>query len=194
MNLSSATIDLPWQGPYSWPGYEKETGLPPIPKIPGVYLQTFYYRGGYLIYAAGITRRMIPVRLKEHNRKYNNGEYNVFNMDYLKDGIRKEIWHGWGYAREHRDEFDDNKEIILEAVKEQLACFRIFIANPGTERRVLERIEAAIMNNLYLQELPICDIPDKGMYLAPKFDNELPITVFNHCEQELLGLPECLEI
>ena len=46
-------IEVVWNGPYSWPGFEDDNKLPAIPEVPGVYLQTFEYQGGYIIYAAG---------------------------------------------------------------------------------------------------------------------------------------------
>jgi len=36
-------------GPYGWPTFESENNFRHIPKIPGVYLQTFEYQGGYLL-------------------------------------------------------------------------------------------------------------------------------------------------
>ena len=100
MTYEMITIEATWDGPYSWPTYETENKLPPIPKIPGVYLQTFEYQGGYLIYAAGLTRRPAPRRFREHTHKYMNGEYTVLDIAAVQQGIRKEIWHGWGYAKE----------------------------------------------------------------------------------------------
>ncbi|MFC1928377.1 hypothetical protein ACFLXK_02080 [Chloroflexota bacterium] len=168
--------------------------MPSIPRIPGVYLQTFEYQNGYLIYAAGITRRPVPTRFREHTRKYMNGEYNVLDIAAAQQGIRREIWHGWDYAREHREEFEERKLIILEAVRKQLAGFCIFITDLGGEARILERLEASIMNNLYKQPSPICDIPDRGMQLAPLWDSEVPIIVKNNCVAVLYGLPAFLEI
>jgi hypothetical protein len=197
MTRKAKTIEVKWDGPYSWPAFESENNLRPIPKIPGVYLQTFEYQGGYLIYAAGLTRRPVPMRFKEHTRKYMNGEYNVLNIAAAQQGVRREIWHGWGYARKHREEFEERKSIILDAVRKQLAGFRIFITDTGDmrrEARVLERFEAAIMGNLYQQASPICDIPDKGMYLAPRRKSENPIIVRNNCQALLHGLPAFLKI
>jgi len=136
--------------------------LEPITKLPGVYLQTFEYHDGYLIYATGITRRTIPMRFSEHTSKYLNGEYNVLDITAAHEGIRKEVWHGWGYARKHRAEFKKRKSEILNAVRKQLSGFRIFIAEVGKESRIYERLEASIMNSLYQQPLPFCDIPDRG--------------------------------
>lgn len=186
-------IDVLWRGPFGWPGFESANGLPPIPKHPGIYLQTFEYLDGYLIYAAGITRRTIPKRFLEHTARYMGGDYNVLDVAAAQQGIRREIWHGWAYARGHRAEFEERKSTILEAVRSQLAAFRIFVTGTVEEPRLLQRLEASIMNNLYGQPAPICEIPDRGMQLAPRWDSEVPIVVRNNCAAVLHGLPGFLE-
>lgn len=193
MRHEAETIEVVWKGPYGWPGFENENNLHPIPNIPGVYLQTFEYQGGYLIYAAGFTCRTVPIRLKEHTRKYMKGKYNVLDINAAQQGIRTEVWHGWRYARKHREEFEKRK-FIIDAVRRQLAGFRIFVANVGTQRRMLERLEASIMNKLYQERPPFCDIPDKGMRLYPRRESEPVIMVKNKCGATLYGLPEHLEI
>ena len=177
MTDKAITIEATWNGPYGWPTFESENSLTPIPKILGVYLQTFEYQSGYLIYAAGLTRRPVPTRFREHTRKYMNGDYNVLDIASAQQGIRREIWHGWGYARKHRAEFEERKSIILDAVHKQLVGFCIFVTDVGRELRVLERLEASIMSNQYQQPSPICDIPDRGMQLSPRWDSENLIRV-----------------
>lgn len=167
---------------------------PVISSVFWSYLQTFEHRGGYLIYLAGITRRPAPARFREHTRKYLNGDYNVLDVDAAQQGRRQEVWHGWGYARAHREEFEARKQEIREAVHRQLAGFRIFVADVGDGPRLLERLEAAIMGYLYQQPPPICEIPDKGMFLAARRPAEPPITVRSVCSVVLHGLPACLEV
>jgi hypothetical protein len=186
-------LEITWDGPFSWPAFESANHLPSIPKIAGVYLQTFGYQGGFLIYSAGLTRKSVPERFRQHERKYMNGEYNVLDIVAAQQGVRKEIWHGWGYARDHREEFEERKPVILEAVRKQLTGFRIFVT-PMSASRVPERLEASIMKNLYKQPSPIKDMPDKGMYLAPRRDTEEPIIVKSQCRVVLHGLPALLEI
>jgi hypothetical protein len=192
--MEQKTIDINWTGPYSWPKFELENNLPSIPKHPGIYLQTVEYRDGYLIHAAGLTRRSVPVRFHEHTRKYMSGDYNIFDIVAMQQGIRKEVWHGWGWTPEKRVEFERQKLIIHTAVHKQLAGFRIFIADVGVQPRILERLEASIMLKLYQQPAPFCDIPDKGMMLAPRWDSENPIIVKNGYTVMLYGLPSKLEI
>ena len=188
------TMDIEFTGPYSWPKLDVERILPNVPTHPGIYLMTVDYIEGFLIYAAGITRRTIPKRLYEHTIKYMDGDYNVLETESMQQGIRKVVWHGWGWTSEKKATFEKRKAFILDAVHKQLACFRIFVADIGTEPRILERLEASIMNNLYQQPLPLCDIPDRGMMLAPRWDSEKPILVRTKCEANLYGLPRQIEI
>jgi len=187
-------IDIKWRGPYAWPKFETESNLPAIPKHPGVYLLTSRYENGYIIYAAGITRRPIPQRFREHTRKYLSGDYTILDMDAMKHGIRKEIWHGWRWTPDKRKEYECRKSELLEAARKQLAAFSIFVADVGTEPRILERIEATIMHTLYENAHPFCDIPDRGMQLSPRWKMESPITAFIHSSVELYGIPKQLEI
>lgn len=192
----SPQIDVEWLGPFGWP--KLESNLPSIPKVPGVYLWTVEYQDGYIIYAAGITRRPMPQRFREHTREYMNGIYNVLDIAAMKVGFRKEVWHGfWMKKKRPREKLAEYKKRqlqIQEAVRKQLGGFRIFAANIGTKPRILERFEAAIMENLYKQPMPLCDIPDRGMMLAPRRKSEIPIIIKNQCSVMLHGLPACLEI
>jgi len=194
MSSQVSNLDSIWSGPYSWPQFEMESNLPPIPKHPGIYLQTVKYLNGYLIYAAGITRRSIPIRFREHTRKYMTGDYNVLDISSMQQGVRKEIWHGWSWSSEKKSVFMEQKTMILHAVKQQLTGFCIFVANIGAAPRLLERFEASIMNHLYKESSPFCDIPDKGMMLAARWRNEPPIIVKNWSEVTLHRLPSQLEI
>lgn len=194
MNEKSLEISVIWNGPFGWPGFESICSLDQLPNACGIYLQTFQYNNGYIIYCAGITRRTFIRRLKEHTRKYMDGKYNVLDVKSAQEGKRKVIWKGWEYERAHRDKFEKNKtKILLDAIK-QLAGFRIFIAQLSTKERILERFEASIMNNLYQESVPFCDIPDKGMFLAPRRKSEDTIIVKNYCEHQIYCLPELIEI
>lgn len=189
MEEDESTVAIEWSGPYSWPGYESENNLPSTPRHTGIYLMTAQYRNGYVLYAAGLSRRPIPTRFREHTRKYMSGDYTVLDIAALQHGIRKEIWHGWGWTEEKRRQFENRKEAILEAARKQLIGFRIFVAQVPNRPRLLERFEASIMDHLYRQPTPLCDVPDKGMMLAPRWESEKPVTVRNRCAVKLHGLP-----
>ena len=194
MDEDGTAVTIDWTGPYSWPGFESENSLPSIPKHPGIYLMTAEYQGGYLLYAAGLSRRPIGARFREHTRKYMSGDYNVLDITALQHGIRKELWHGWGWTEEKRRRFEGQKESVLHAVRKQLAGFRIFVAQVPERPRFLERLEAAIMDELYRQPPPLGEVPDKGMMLAPRWEPEKPITIKNRCSHLLHGFPETQRI
>ena len=196
MNLAPtspvATLDVAWTGPYGWPGYSPE--LPRLPDHPGVYLLTVNYRSGFLIYAAGLTRRPFTKRFIEHTRTYFAGHYNVLDIAAMRRGIRKRIFHGWDRSRRNRVLFTKRKNEIIRAVERQLAGYRIFVADLEVSGRILERVEAAVMNLLYSCPSPFCDIPDKGMLLMPRWQSESPICAINHCSANLYCLPREFDI
>jgi hypothetical protein len=187
-------VKVTWLGPYSWPGFEEINELSELPAFPGVYLLTVEYLSGYLIYAAGLTRRRFRDRFKEHTGKYLAGHYTVLDISDMQLGRRSEVWHGWGWTPEKRAQFAERQTEIREAADRQLAGFRVFVAKVETSGRVLERLEAAIMNQLYHEASPLCDVPDRGMMLAPKRETEEPIAVWNVCGSTLHGLPASFTI
>lgn len=194
MNTDQSIMEILWTGPYSWPKYESESGLPSVPKHPGLYLQTFEFQDGYLISAAGLTRRPIPTRLREHTTKFISGDYTIMDMIALKEGIRKEVWHGWGWSPEKRTDFEKRKLIILSATRKQLAAYRMFVANVDSRPRILERLEASIWNMLYKLPNPLCDIPDRGVMISPRWETKTPIIVKSRCKAILHGLQASFHI
>ena len=184
-----------WQGPFAWP--RLSSSLPEAPRTPGVYLLTVEYAAGFLIYAAGITGRSVYARLMEHGRAYRDGTYNVLDAGLLRQGKRSLIWQGfWMKPRpaERIAEFELRRLEITAAVAAQLAEFRIFVANLGDDKRLRERVEAAIMNCLYEEPPPASSIPDRGMMLAPRRTAEHPVHLVSHCGSRLHGLPSVLVV
>ena len=190
----AATLPIIWKGPYSWPGYHSVNRCAPLPNLPGLYLQTAEFGDEYLIYCAGLTRRSVVARFKEHTKKYFSGDYTVLDMEALNKGTREEVWHGWSWSPEKREAFQRRKPEIMAALEKQLAGFCVFVADVGTEPRILERLEAAIMNTMYSLPFPFCVIPDQGMRLTPRFAREPPILARNVSHAAFHGLPDTLEI
>src|SRR5688500_8263200 len=127
--MQTPFVHIDWQGPFAWP--KVESPLPRIPSLPGVYLLTTEYRNGFLVHSAGITRRPIPTRLREHYRNFTKGMYTVLDMESVRDGIRNEIWHGfWTKPRspEKLADYEARLTSINIALQRQLAAYRIFVA------------------------------------------------------------------
>ena len=191
------SLELHWQGPFVWPGI----GLKDLPDLLddeqvsaycGVYLWTVEHAGGYLIYTAGITRRPFGKRFREHTRAYRSGVYTVFEGESLKNGIRKIVWPGFWFGKRSVDvqhEYESRSEEISIAVNDLLANYRVFVAPLSPIARVLERIEAAIMHNLYIADGPASAVPDRGMALAPRRRDESLIHVQSISPVVFHGLP-----
>ncbi|MDV0444551.1 hypothetical protein MmiAt1_00780 [Methanimicrococcus sp. At1] len=186
-----------WNGPFAWPGYETETGLDPIPDIAGVYLWTFEYEDGYLLYLAGETTSM-KRRFKEHTSGYKNGKevYVVLESDQASKGVRNELWP-YHYSK-NKDEFKANKSLYLKDVERQLSAMRVFVTEIPGERyssghHLRQRMEGALMRSLYNSKESWAKLADRGMKLLdPKpSDNNyygVPITAENICPVKIYGL------
>lgn len=195
-------IELRWEGPFGWPGVDPpgqlvSLGDATVAATCGVYLWTVKYLEGFLIYAAGVTRRPFLSRFREHTRAYRNGIYTLFDIRSLKQGMRTEIWHGfWTKKRtmEKQGEYDRRREELCRVADEQLSAYRVFVASADPVPRLLERVEASIMSTLYAASDPVSAIPDRGMALAPRWPNEQPVLVRNVMAALLHALPQVLEV
>lgn len=190
----SYTLD--WHGPFCFQGEEDLLLSSSVAKQYGVYLLTVEHQGGYLIYSAGLTTRTFKQRFQEHIKAYRTGVYTIFDARKFQTGERVEVWRGfWFRKRTHEmeQEFKNRYEEINLAASELLSAFRIFLAPLTTEKRVLERLEAAIMNNLYLGIGAVSHLPDRGMHLAPRRSDEEVFEVRSVAKVCLHGLPERFE-
>jgi len=184
--------ELKWQGPFSWPGYENLNGLEKCPDVNGIYLLTFQFKLGFMIYGAGITKST-KRRFREHTLNYKSGKYTVLDVIQAEIGRRVEIWHGWTYAKQHRTEFIERKEEILIALEKQLISFRLFQAHIP-DLRMKERFEAAIMHNIYNSNEPWAELADRGMALRKRKKDEAVIVINNISNNTIYGLPNIIEI
>lgn len=198
--MTEEELKLVWQGPFAWPKFESDSTVS-FKSVPidacGIYLWTINYGDGYLIYAAGIIRRPFQKRFCEHTWAYLNGTYTIFDVIALQQGIRTELWHGfWMKKRttEKQKDYESRRNEIVAAARKQLSAFRIFVAQVDPAPRILERLEASIMNALYASTGPVSEIPDRGMMLAPRWHSERPIIARNITSVILHGLPEYLTI
>jgi transposase len=156
-------------------------------------LWTVEHAGGFLIYAAGITRRPFVERFREHTHYYMTGIYTIFDVPSLRNGVRKEIWHGFWFGKrpeEKQNAYNDRSGEIRLAAEQLLASYRVFVAPVEPAPRLLERIEAAIMNALYNAEGPASTIPDRGMALSPRWYKEQPLIVRSIAPVLFHGLPK----
>ena len=191
--MSLQHLDVFWSGPHDWPEVRQNS---PLDDLSGVYMWTIESGEGFVVYCFGVTKRSISKRVCEHRRELLRGKYTLFDLDAMKQGIRKEIWHGlWaGHdSDERKAEFTMRKVELQEVARQQMAAFKIFVAEVP-DVRIQHRMEAALMGALYAAPKPFCDLPDKGMHLVPRRENESPITITNRSDRCFCNLPETVEV
>lgn len=194
-------IQLDWHGPFGWPGFALESGLTDLETAAvaqrcGVYLWSVEHVGGFLIYAAGVTRRSFCTRFREHSRAYRQGVYTVFDAKHLQRGERKKVWPGFWFRKrlpEMEQDYLHRAPEISAARGDLLSAYRVFVAPLAPEPRVLERIEAAIMGALYAAGGAAAVIPDRGMALSPRRPDEPALLVRSTSAVVMHGLPNELE-
>ena len=191
--MSRKQLDTFWSGPHDWPEVRQKS---PLDDLSGVYMWAVESEKRFVVYGFGITKRPVSKRVSEHRREINRGKYTLLDLDAMKQGIRKEIWHGlWaGHdSDERKAEFARRKDELQEVARQQMAAFKIFVAEVS-DVRIQHRMEAALMNALYAAPEPFCDLPDKGMFLVPRREDEPPIVIANRSDQYFCNLPETVEV
>ncbi|MFW6311083.1 MAG: hypothetical protein ACOC1K_02485 [Nanoarchaeota archaeon] len=78
--------------------------------------------------------------------------------------------------------------------RKRVGNLKKFIPTNINDKRKRERVEFAIMHNIYSSKEPWADLVDDGTALKGRVNCEIPIKVRNICPHKLYGLPEALEV
>ena len=186
---------LTWKGPFRWCGRNETVVFnQPEAKLPGIYLFTFPHENGYLIYAAGLTNDSFNSRIFDHTKHYMSGVYNILDSKRASAGERVELWRWSGYSGYSEERWKRLNSFLqsypkhARQVRAQLNAMRIFLAPLSARRRVLARIEAAIMDLLYNGPALVNALPDRGMFLSSRRPREKRIVVVSVGETKFHGL------
>lgn len=186
-------------GPFSW--ISSSVDAPPrVFDVPasttcGVYLFTVPTTEGHLIYWVGQTSQSVRVRLATHSREFLAGTYNVLDMAELREGKRTVLWWGLWWRKDSADCYE---EYLLSADKvapltlTQLRATHIYMIPTPKDRRLLDRLEASIVNSLYADP-EVGGILDRGYSLAPRWETEDPIQA-RLTGPGFRGLPSVLDV
>ena len=187
---------LDWQGPFTYARSDSNSFLgSSAANKPGVYLWTFEYRDGYLIYIPGYTMTSFTSRLSAYRNLFRAGKYTILDGLSAQRGTRNEIWHGlnWDKRPGRKEEFLSNRVYYEGAADKMMGTMRIFLAPLPPEGRVPARAEAAIINILYSSVGPVHDLPDTNMQRSPRRPTETPFMGHSNAHVILHGLPEHFE-
>ena len=190
----SSKLVVRFQGPFSWCNGDRCIFTSSLGKQAGVYLWTVeYYQGGDLVYYVGETGRRFSERMLEHFREHMSGGYQLCEPTEFRRGKKVVLWPG-RYNPEWRTtvgEFLERFSALAEPIEELTKIYRFWLAPLEVERRLRERIEAAIAEHLYAQPGVVGEFQEKIRYRGRR-EGEKAIEVACQAEGKILGLPEVL--
>lgn len=185
-----------FSGPFSWLGTEFAPAVSgaDIAKKCGVYLWTVATPHGELVYYVGETGRSFEVRMTEHLREHLSGGYHLYDPGDFERGRKTQLWPGrFGKTRGNwPDEFVRRYEALAPAVVGLVKVFRFYLAPLVCERRLRERIEAAIAGHLDRQPDMAGDFQDTGIRYQGRRDDEEPVEFRVCAPPTIVGVPETL--
>ena len=191
-------ITVEFVGPFSWPGDDE---IPSIHEADvgdrfGVYLWTVPYQQQELIYYVGETGTSFSVRMAQHFEKHTSGAYHLYEPREFSRGRKVALWHGmYGPDRElSLLGFIRRLPELAPVIADLAQMYRFYVAPLECEKRLRERIEAAIASYLYEQTGLAGEFQDKGIVYHGRKSNEEPVQVLIRCNAHLIDLPESLWI
>lgn len=189
-------VQLHFSGPFSWTGSQ---GIPCIftaepARRPGVYLWTVNTGKGELVYYVGETGRSFATRMTEHFKEHMAGRYHLYKPEEFARGLKVLLWPG-AYDPTTKTtvaEFLDNYDALKDALLRLAQMYRFYIAPIEGDKRLRERIEAALAYHLYSQEGRVGEFQDRGIRYRPRREHEAPCCIVLEADAQLCGIPTTL--
>jgi len=194
--VSARSLLIEFEGPFTWPG----TNLAPsiftaeVGKESGLCLWTVRLDEGSLIYYVGETGRSFAQRMLEHYREHASGGYHLYEPREFSHGRKVALWHGlYGPDREESViAFIRRFKELSPAIAELADLYQFYVAPLRCEKRLRERIEAALAGHLYEQPGIVGEFQDSGIRYHGRSADEDAVQAGIRCTTHLLGVPEFL--
>ena len=194
--MSVDPIAVEFVGPFSWPG---DGEIPSILEADvgdrsGVYLWTVPCGQQELIYYVGETGRGFSVRMAEHFEKHTSGAYHLYEPREFSCGRKVALWHGM-YGPDKEPSllaFIRRLRELAPVIADLAEMYRFYVAPLECEKRMRERIEAALARYLYERPGLAGEFQDKGILYRGRKSSEEPAQVLIRCNAHLIDLPKSL--
>jgi hypothetical protein len=193
---SRCDVNLEFHGPFVWGRGDREQCIydSPHADCPGVYLWTVPVAGGYVVHYVGQTSRSLGARLDDHRRMMLACEYRVYEPSAFRAGRLVLEWPGrFGEGRRPIRECHDRCEHLLTTQVEVMRAIRFFIAPGAMDKRMLERIEAALASAFRRAGDPVSSFFARGVRMRPRRAGESLRCCRVISAQDIQGLPARLE-
>jgi hypothetical protein len=192
--------ELQWKGPYCfWPTQIcKSVFRSEYAKSPGLYLWTVKIGEAFLTNYVGISGKSIRDRLVEHVSKFLGGDYNVYDPSVFSQGKKKSIFlpvsSSKDFPKEYKVDFLERLPDLASKVFDMLESIRLFVGPLRVEKRLLERIESAIIKDIRkAEDKTVAEFIDNKR-VSPRRPSEKEIVVLTKSHLPLLGLSDRLVV
>lgn len=191
-------LNVRFDGPFSWKGAADAPSVASaaVARRPGVYLWTVRTTLGVLIYYVGETGRSFVARMREHYKEHAAGFYHLHDPAAFARGEKSLVWPG-AYDNRDRKSPEECMAAYLEiapVAAELAGLYRFFLAELDVDRRLRERVEAALANQLYGSDGVVGAFQDEGVRYHPRRSDEQPIVCGFESPVGLVGLPRELMV
>lgn len=192
-------VELSFGSPCAW---IRQRGIPGIEDAPeagnsGIYLWTVETSIGELVYYVGETGRSFAARMQEHLVQQLAGMYHIYEPEPFRNGVKQALWTG-GYGRTKEPSgivgFVQSLPTMAPGLAGYVRLMRFRLAALDADKRVRERIEAALALHLKNQPDPIGSFQEDGVRYVPRRSHEAPILIACRSDGSVLGLPASLEV
>ncbi|MBW6475027.1 MAG: hypothetical protein K0B14_18010 [Anaerolineaceae bacterium] len=189
-------IDITFKGPFYWVCEQGKTSILESPSCrqSGVYFCSVSYQEKDLVYYIGQTGRWFSSRLAEHFLQHASGGYHLYEPNAFLRGEKIQVWPGRYDATQRTtiSDFLDHFDELAPVIKKLASIYRFWVAPIDGDKRLRERLEAAMSIHLHNQPGIVGAFQDKGIHYNPHCKNEAPlIAKFNNYDQ-IHGLPSVL--
>jgi hypothetical protein len=165
-------------------------------EAPGVYIIGIPTKTGFLPYWAGYTQKKFSDRLFAHPKEFLIGSYDILDVHKMTQGKKELVWRG-GYYWSRADpkdwralsRFVKNLPALASQLQALLRALQVLLGAMTCERRLNERVEAAIMHALFNSSRDQRALYSKAMRLHPRRGDESPIPFSSRFPCTVRGLP-----
>jgi hypothetical protein len=179
-------MNLELLGPYEWRTLSSHLESEKV----GVYLWTIPFGGKYLVYYVGETGVSFANRFREHEDRYLNKKYRIYDTaEFVKGNRSKEtiLWYG---EFESSLITEEERSTLSKDAYDMMNTFHIFLLPIKTDKRIRERIEVAIFDTLREQSGIVGEFIYKQVKYNHRRPEEEPIKVSIKSSEQIMGLPK----
>ncbi len=193
-------IDLEVQlyGPFKWIEVAEDNVFTnSISSNRGIYLFTAPFKSKFMLYYVGETGKSFIERLAQHFQAYLIGQYHIYDAKDFINGTKTLLYEGWFNIKPRekaRIEYLERVQILGRKMLEFIECMRLFLIPLDKEKRILERVEAAIHKNTKQKPSPIGTFQDEGIVYRHRRKDEDPLGIHIKGFNLIAGLDQYIEI